>query len=149
MAKKAEAAPARGKNAAAKSKTAKPDPAPLKTDIVHCGDSIDIMNSLPAGSVDLIFADPPYNLQLGGELHRPNNSRVDGVEEDWDRFADFEAYDTFTRAWMSAARRLLKDTGTLWVIGSYHNIYRVGSILQDLGYWMLNDIVWRKTNPMP
>ncbi|MEQ9449777.1 MAG: site-specific DNA-methyltransferase, partial [Rhodospirillaceae bacterium] len=94
-------------------------------------------------------ADPPYNLQLGGELHRPDNSRVDGVDDEWDRFADFRAYDDFTRAWLAAVHRVLKDTGSLWVIGSYHNIFRVGAILQDLGYWILNDIVWRKSNPMP
>jgi modification methylase len=99
--------------------------------------------------VDLVFADPPYNLQLGGELLRPDNSRVDGVDEDWDRFASFEAYDAFTRAWLTACRRVLKDEGTLWVIGSYHNIYRVGGVMQDLGFWILNDVVWRKTNPMP
>jgi modification methylase len=113
------------------------------------GDCVAAMNGLPAGSVDLVFADPPYNLQLGGELLRPNNSRVDGVEEEWDQFDGFAAYDRFTRAWLEAARRVLKPDGALWVIGSYHNIYRVGSLLQDLGFWILNDIVWRKTNPMP
>ncbi len=113
------------------------------------GDCVEVMGGLPAGSVDLVFADPPYNLQLGGELMRPNNTRVDGVEEAWDKFAGFADYDRFTRAWLAAARRLLKPDGALWVIGSYHNIYRVGAILQDLGFWMLNDIVWRKTNPMP
>jgi len=113
------------------------------------GDCIDKMNSFATGSVDMIFADPPYNLQLSGELHRPNNTRVNGVEEDWDKFASFADYDTFTRNWLSAAQRLLKDTGSLWVIGSYHNIFRVGSVLQDLGFWILNDIIWRKTNPMP
>jgi modification methylase len=118
-------------------------------DEVLVGDCIEVMARLPAGSVDLVFADPPYNLQLGGELLRPNNSRVDGVEEAWDRFAGFAEYDHFTRAWLEGARRLLKPDGALWVIGSYHNIYRVGAILQDLGFWMLNDIVWRKTNPMP
>ncbi|MBM3487988.1 MAG: site-specific DNA-methyltransferase [Alphaproteobacteria bacterium] len=107
------------------------------------------MDRLPEGSVDLIFADPPYNLQLAGELHRPNNTRVDGVEEAWDQFDDFAEYDRFTRAWLAAARRVLADDGTLWVIGSYHNIFRVGAILQDLGFWVLNDIVWRKSNPMP
>ncbi|HEX7198633.1 MAG TPA: DNA methyltransferase [Dongiaceae bacterium] len=107
------------------------------------------MRSLPAGSVDMVFADPPYNLQLEGELHRPNHSRVDGVEEAWDRFDDFASYDRFSEAWLAAARRLLKPEGTLWVIGSYHNIFRVGARLQDLGYWILNDVVWRKTNPMP
>jgi modification methylase len=118
-------------------------------DEVLVGDCVEVMARLPAGSVDLIFADPPYNLQLAGELLRPNHSRVAGVEEAWDRFAGFAEYDRFTRTWLEAARRLLKPEGALWVIGSYHNIYRVGAILQDLGYWMLNDIVWRKTNPMP
>jgi modification methylase len=118
-------------------------------DEVLVGDCIEVMARLPAGSVDLVFADPPYNLQLGGELLRPNNSRVDGVDAAWDRFAGFAEYDRFTRAWLDGARRLLKPDGALWVIGSYHNIYRVGAILQDLGFWMLNDVVWRKTNPMP
>jgi modification methylase len=113
------------------------------------GDCTEIINSLPAESIDVIFADPPYNLQLSGDLHRPNNSRVDGVEEQWDRFDSFAAYDRFTHAWLTAARRVLKPNGTLWVIGSYHNIYRVGAALQDLSYWILNDIVWVKTNPMP
>jgi modification methylase len=107
------------------------------------------MAALPAGSVDLVFADPPYNLQLQGDLKRPDDSRVDAVDDDWDKFESFGAYDDFTRAWLLAARRLLKPSGTLWVIGSYHNIFRVGTILQDLGFWILNDIVWRKTNPMP
>src|SRR5215467_5169051 len=113
------------------------------------GDCIEAMRSLPEASVDMVFADPPYNLQLEGELHRPNNSRVDGVEEAWDRFDDFASYDRFSQAWLTAARHVLKDDGTLWVIGSYHNIYRVGARLQDLGFWILNDVVWRKTNPMP
>lgn len=113
------------------------------------GNCIELMHSLPAASVDCVFADPPYNLQLGGELHRPNNSRVDGVDEAWDRFTDFADYDAFTRDWLSAARATLKPDGSLWVIGSYHNIFRVGAILQDLGFWILNDIVWRKSNPMP
>src|SRR3954453_7405997 len=121
----------------------------LPLDSVIVGDCIDEMARLPAESADLVFADPPYNLQLAGDLHRPNNSRVDGVDDSWDKFADFAAYDKFTRAWLAAARRLLKPDGALWVIGSYHNIYRVGAILQDLGFWVLNDIVWRKTNPMP
>jgi modification methylase len=116
---------------------------------VIAGDCIAEMKNLPAGCADLVFADPPYNLQLGGELTRPDQSRVDGVEADWDKFEDFAAYDRFTRAWMSQARRCLKDDGALWVIGAYHNIFRVGTILQDLGFWILNDIVWRKTNPMP
>jgi len=113
------------------------------------GDSIRVMNSLPPESVDMIFADPPYNLQLQGDLHRPNNSKVDGVEEAWDKFADFATYDRFTADWLKAARRILKPDGTIWVIGSYHNIFRVGASLQDLGFWILNDVVWRKTNPMP
>lgn len=113
------------------------------------GDCIDRMNSLPAGSVDLIFADPPYNLQLKGDLHRPDNSKVDAVDDHWDQFSSFAAYDKFTRDWLAAAKRLLKPNGAIWVIGSYHNIFRVGSALQDQGFWMLNDVVWRKTNPMP
>ena len=113
------------------------------------GDCVDVMNGLEADSADMVFADPPYNLQLTGDLRRPNNSLVDGVDNDWDKFTDFAAYDRFTRDWLTAARRVLKDDGSLWVIGSYHNIFRVGAILQDLGFWILNDIVWRKTNPMP
>jgi len=113
------------------------------------GDCIAAMARLPEACVDLVFADPPYNLQLTGDLLRPNQSRVDGVEDAWDKFADFAAYDRFTRAWLAAARRVLKPDGALWVIGTYHNIFRVGAILQDLGYWVLNDIVWRKANPMP
>jgi modification methylase len=113
------------------------------------GDCIAEMARLPDRSVDLVFADPPYNLQLGGELLRPDNSRVDAVDDDWDRFASFAEYDRFTRAWLTEARRVLKDEGALWVIGSYHNIFRVGATLQDLGFWILNDVVWRKSNPMP
>ncbi|HSR72976.1 MAG TPA: site-specific DNA-methyltransferase, partial [Kiloniellales bacterium] len=108
------------------------------------------MERLPEGSVDLIFADPPYNLQLAGELYRPNNSRVAGVDDAWDRFGEgFSGYDAFTRAWLRAARRVLREDGTLWVIGTYHNIFRVGAALQDLEFWILNDVIWRKTNPMP
>jgi modification methylase len=113
------------------------------------GDCVAEMEKLPAGSVDLIFADPPYNLQLAGTLHRPDQSVVDAVDDHWDQFDSFEAYDAFTRAWLLAARRVLKPDGALWVIGSYHNIFRVGAILQDLGYWILNDVVWVKQNPMP
>ncbi|EKE44920.1 modification methylase CcrM [Oceaniovalibus guishaninsula JLT2003] len=113
------------------------------------GDCIEVMATLPEASVDLIFADPPYNLQLRGDLRRPDNSRVDGVDDAWDSFASFDAYDRFTRQWLSAARRLLKPDGAIWVIGSYHNIFRVGAALQDQGFWILNDVVWRKTNPMP
>ena len=121
----------------------------LKLDIVIQGDCIQAMRDLPAGSADLVFADPPYNLQLKNELRRPDNSKVDAVDDSWDQFSSFAEYDRFTRDWLSAARHVLKDTGALWVIGSYHNIFRVGAILQDLGFWILNDVVWRKTNPMP
>jgi modification methylase len=113
------------------------------------GDCIEEMNKLPEASIDLVFADPPYNLQLSNELYRPNNSRVDGVDDDWDKFSSFAAYDAFTRDWLSTCRRVLKPNGSLWVIGSYHNIFRVGTALQDLDFWMLNDVIWRKTNPMP
>lgn len=122
---------------------------PLKKNTIYQGSCAEIMNALPKGSVDMIFADPPYNLQLSGELHRPDNSHVDGVTEEWDQFESLKSYDDFTREWLSAARQSLKDDGTLWVIGSYHNIYRVGAILQDLGFWILNDVVWCKNNPMP
>ena len=107
------------------------------------------MAKLPASSVDLVFADPPYNLQLASDLKRPDDSRVDAVDDDWDKFASFADYDDFTRAWLLAARRVLKPAGTIWVIGSYHNIFRVGALMQDLGFWILNDVIWRKTNPMP
>jgi len=113
------------------------------------GDCVERMRALPDGCVDLVFADPPYNLQLKGDLHRPDNSKVDAVNDHWDQFSSFAEYDRFTREWLSEARRVLKDSGALWVIGSYHNIFRVGTILQDLGFWVLNDVVWRKTNPMP
>ena len=113
------------------------------------GDCVAEMAKLPAASVDLVFADPPYNLQLQGDLKRPDDSRVDAVDDDWDKFASFSAYDDFTRAWLIACRRAMKPNGTLWVIGSYHNIFRVGALMQDLGFWILNDIVWRKSNPMP
>ena len=113
------------------------------------GNCIEIMKALPARSIDLIFADPPYNLQLGGDLTRPDNSKVNGVEDDWDKFSSFGEYDKFSREWLLEARRLLKDDGAIWVIGSYHNIFRLGAELQNLGFWILNDIVWRKTNPMP
>ncbi|MEQ8603667.1 MAG: DNA methyltransferase [Marivibrio sp.] len=116
---------------------------------IVCADSVDYMRSLPKESVDMIFADPPYNLQLGGDLYRPNNSRVAAVDDHWDKFDDFDAYDRLTRDWLAAARRVLKPTGTLWVIGSYHNIFRVGAALQNIGFWVLNDVVWVKTNPMP
>jgi modification methylase len=113
------------------------------------GDVVARLRDVPAESVDLVFADPPYNLQLGGELLRPDNSRVDGVSAAWDKFEGFAAYDAFTRAWLAEARRVLKPTGSLWVIGTYHNIFRVGAALQDLGFWLINDVIWRKANPMP
>ncbi len=113
------------------------------------GDCIETMLSLPAESVDLIFADPPYNLQLRGDLHRPDNSKVDAVDDAWDQFGSFGAYDKFTREWLAAARRLLKPNGAIWVIGSYHNVFRLGAELQNQDFWILNDVVWRKSNPMP
>ena len=116
---------------------------------VVVGDCVAELEKLPAACVDLVFADPPYNLQLQGDLKRPDDSRVDAVDDAWDKFASFEAYDDFTRAWLLACRRVMKPNATLWVIGSYHNIFRVGALLQDLGFWILNDIVWRKSNPMP
>ena len=122
---------------------------PLPIDTILVGDCIRHMNALPAGSVDLIFADPPYNLQLEQGLTRPDQSRVDAVDDEWDKFDSFAHYDVFTRAWLMAARRILKPDGALWVIGSYHNIFRVGAALQDLDYWLLNDVIWRKANPMP
>ncbi|MCH8239103.1 MAG: site-specific DNA-methyltransferase [Proteobacteria bacterium] len=118
-------------------------------DRIIIGDCIAELRALPKECADLVFADPPYNLQLEGELMRPNNTRVAGVDDDWDKFSDFAAYDAFTRDWLTACRDVLKPDGALWVIGSYHNIFRVGTQLQDLGYWILNDIIWRKTNPMP
>jgi modification methylase len=116
---------------------------------VLVGDCVAELEKLPASCVDLVFADPPYNLQLQGDLKRPDDSRVDAVDDAWDKFASFEAYDGFTRAWLLACRRVMKPNATLWVIGSYHNIFRVGALLQNLGFWILNDIVWRKSNPMP
>jgi modification methylase len=121
----------------------------LPLDQVVVGDCIAALERLPPASVDLVFADPPYNLQLGGDLRRPDDSLVDAVDDDWDKFASFADYDAFTRAWLTACRRVLKPDGAMWVIGSYHNIFRVGATLQDLGFWVLNDIVWRKANPMP
>ena len=124
-------------------------PVVLPLDQILRGDCIATMRALPAKSVDLIFADPPYNLQLGGDLARPDGSHVDAVTDEWDKFASLEIYDRFTREWLFEAKRILKDNGAIWVIGSYHNIFKVGSAIQDLGYWILNDIVWRKSNPMP
>jgi modification methylase len=116
---------------------------------VLLGDCVAEMAKLPAASVDLVFADPPYNLQLANDLKRPDDSRVDAVTDDWDKFASFSAYDEFTRLWLTACRRVMKPAATIWVIGSYHNIFRVGAIMQDLGFWILNDVIWRKSNPMP
>ena len=131
-------------------RTREPEPQPdLPLDDIIESDCVEAMRRLPAASVDMIFADPPYNLQLGGDLFRPEGGRVDAVDDEWDKFSSFAAYDGFTRAWLKEARRILKPSGTLWVIGSYHNIYRVGAALQDEGYWILNDVVWRKSNPMP
>jgi modification methylase len=118
-------------------------------DTIIKGDCVAAMDALPEKSVDVIFADPPYNLQLDGDLHRPDQSKVAAVDDHWDQFDSFQVYDAFTRAWLLAARRILKPSGTIWVIGSYHNIFRVGASLQDLGFWILNDVIWRKTNPMP
>ncbi|MGB7411563.1 site-specific DNA-methyltransferase [Sphingopyxis granuli] len=133
----------------AKQRAAAKAVADLPLDSILQGDCIAMMRSLPAASIDMIFADPPYNLQLGGDLHRPDGSQVDAVDDDWDKFDSLGTYDRFTRAWLAEARRILKPNGSIWVIGSYHNIFRVGTALQDQGYWILNDIVWRKANPMP
>ncbi|MEO5808805.1 MAG: site-specific DNA-methyltransferase [Sphingomicrobium sp.] len=121
----------------------------LPLDTIIEGDCISAMAQLPAKSVDMIFADPPYNLQLQGDLFRPEGGRVDAVDDAWDKFESLATYDDFTRDWLAEARRILKDDGSIWVIGSYHNIYRVGALLQDAEFWILNDIVWRKANPMP
>jgi modification methylase len=118
-------------------------------DTILKGDCVAALEQLPEKSVDVVFADPPYNLQLDGDLFRPDQSKVDAVDDHWDQFDSFAAYDAFTRAWLLAVRRVLKPSGTMWVIGSYHNIFRVGATMQDLGFWILNDVVWRKTNPMP
>ena len=121
----------------------------MKTDIIIQGSCVDKLASLPDNSVDLVFADPPYNLQLTGNLTRPDQSRVNAVTDDWDKFDSFAAYDQLSETWLKNCRRVLKHDGALWVIGSYHNIFRLGRTMQDLGYWILNDIVWRKSNPMP
>ena len=139
----------RVKTPAAKQRAAKASPVDLPLDSIMQGDCIEMMRSLPAASIDMIFADPPYNLQLGGDLHRPDGSQVDAVNDEWDKFDSLATYDRFTHAWLAEAKRILKPGGNIWVIGSYHNIFRVGAALQDQGYWILNDIVWRKANPMP
>jgi modification methylase len=121
----------------------------VEPDTILIGDCIEQLKALPDRSVDLVFADPPYNLQLGGELLRPDNSKVDAVDDDWDQFESFAAYDRFTREWLAECRRVLKPEGAIWVIGSYHNVFRLGAAIQDLGFWVLNDVIWRKANPMP
>src|SRR5687767_4032361 len=121
----------------------------MQLDHIYHGDALEILHLLPEASVDLIFADPPYNLQLQRTLVRPNQTLVDAVDDEWDKFASFAEYDRFTRCWLEGCRRVLKDTGTLWVMGTYHNIYRIGTVLMDLNYWILNDAVWIKSNPMP
>jgi modification methylase len=133
----------KGENMSSEKKTISPE------NVILEGNCIERMMQLDSESVDMIFADPPYNLQLGGDLTRPNNSQVDGVDNDWDQFSSLGAYDDFSKEWLEQAHRILKPNGTIWVIGSYHNIFRLGTILQDLGFWILNDIIWRKTNPMP
>ena len=119
------------------------------SDNIICGETIEELKNLSDNSVDLVFADPPYNLQLDQNLYRPNNSKVDAVDDEWDQFESFEEYDKFSHAWLQEAQRVLKPTGTIWVIGSYHNIFRIGYIMQNLGYWILNDVIWQKANPMP
>ncbi len=150
----AQAKPEKPNAAALKSVGAKSISAKLRDprdhlDKIIAGDTIEVLRSLPDNFADLVFADPPYNLQLGGDLTRPDNSRVDGVDDEWDRFESFGDYDRFTRDWLAEARRVLKPDGAIWVIGSYHNIFRVGASLQDLGFWLLNDVIWVKSNPMP
>jgi modification methylase len=139
----------RVKTPTAKQRAAKAAPVELPLDSILQGDCVEMMRSLPAASVDMIFADPPYNLQLGGDLLRPDGSQVDAVDDDWDKFDSLATYDRFTHGWLKEAKRILKPGGSIWVIGSYHNIFRVGTALQDQGYWILNDVVWRKANPMP
>jgi len=121
----------------------------MKLNTIIKGDCIEKLRNLPENSIDLIFADPPYNMQLENALYRPNNTKVDGVDDEWDKFGSFSEYDDFCTAWLKECRRILKDTGSIWVIGSYHNIFRVGNIMLNLGFWILNDVTWYKTNPMP
>ena len=142
-------APVTGKAGRAERPRASNTKRDLPLDQILMGDCIAEMARLPDKCVDMIFADPPYNLQLGGDLIRPEGGKVDACDDDWDKFDSLAAYDDFTREWLEQARRILKDDGTIWVIGSYHNIYRVGALLQDADFWILNDIVWRKANPMP
>lgn len=116
---------------------------------IYQGDSVELLKKIPDNSIDLIFADPPYNLQLNGELYRPNQTKVDAVNDEWDKFSSLEEYDKFTYSWLKECFRILKDSGSIWVIGTYHNIFRVDYIMQNIGFWILNDIIWIKTNPMP
>ena len=139
----------RGTRAASEGRAVKARNGSFAANRILVGDCVAELRKIPDKSVDLVFADPPYNLQLANELMRPNNTRVDGVDDAWDKFSSFEEYDRFTRAWLAECRRVLKPDGALWVIGSYHNVFRLGSALQDQGYWILNDVVWRKVNPMP
>ena len=141
--------PAKAPKAPGKAATAKSAPVALPLNSILQGDCVAHMRALPDASVDMIFADPPYNLQLGGDLFRPDGSQVDAVDDDWDKFDTFAAYDRFTKAWLAEARRILKPNGSIWVIGSYHNIFRVGTAIQDEGFWILNDVIWVKANPMP
>ena len=120
----------------------------LRNSIIS-GDTVEILRTIPDNSVDLVFADPPYNLQLREELWRPNQTKVEAVKDIWDRFESFDQYDQFSKEWITECRRVLKDDGVIWVIGSYHNIFRIGKIMQDLGFWIINDIIWIKSNPMP
>jgi DNA modification methylase len=121
----------------------------MQINVVIHGDCVEELRKIPAGSIDLVFADPPYNMQLKNVLYRPNNTKVNGVYDHWDKFGSFAEYDSFCAAWLGECRRVLKDTGSIWVIGTYHNIFRVGNIMLNLGFWILNDVTWHKTNPMP
>ena len=122
---------------------------PLPINKIICGETVEELKKIPSESVDLIFADPPYNLQLEGELQRPDNSTVAAVNDDWDQFSSFTTYDNFCEKWLLELKRIVKPSGSIWVIGSYHNIFRIGYIMQNLGFWILNDVIWQKANPMP
>ena len=113
------------------------------------GESLEILKKIPSKTFDLVFADPPYNMQIGEKLKRPDNSKVNGVNDKWDQFLNFKHYDEFSKEWLKECKRILKDNGSMWVIGTYHNIFRLGYHIQNLNYWILNDVIWRKNNPMP